>query len=174
MYDYVLQYGFDINSRKTIQGIKDYLKRNGVEDKERKWLPHITIDLYNCKNQNEFIKKIDNIVSNINSFELNLKNLNDFNKETLYIEPFNKKELLDLKLLFNEKLDDYRLDNRIIRTYMPHITLCTNDNIDDSIYTLAKQKFNPFLAKVKYIWIYNQQMELIKEYDLENSNKVRE
>ena len=65
MYDYVLQYGFEINIQNKIQNIKSHLKDNGIKDKERNWLPHITIHLYNCKNQNEFIKKVDEIVLNI-------------------------------------------------------------------------------------------------------------
>ena len=56
MYDYVLQYGFDIESENNIQNIKKYLKNNNIKDKERKWRPHITIDLYDCTNQNEFIE----------------------------------------------------------------------------------------------------------------------
>ena len=80
MYDYVLQYGFDIESEKNIQTIKNYLKDNNIKDKERKWRPHITIDLYD----------------------------------------------------------------------------------------LTHNVFESFVAKVKYIWIYNQKMELIKEYKLKN------
>lgn len=34
MYDYVLQYGFDIESQNYIQSIKEYLKNNGIQDKE--------------------------------------------------------------------------------------------------------------------------------------------
>ena len=90
MYDYVLQYGFDQNIQKTIQEIKECLKKNEIEDRERKWLPHITIDLYNCKNQNEFIEQI------------------------------------------------------------------------------AKQKFEPFVARIKYLWVYNCDMKLIKEYQLKS------
>lgn len=90
MYDYVLQYGFDKNTQKTIQEIKGCLKRNKIEDRERNWLSHITIDLYNCKSQNEFIEQI------------------------------------------------------------------------------AKQKFEPFVARIKYLWVYNCDMELIKEYELKS------
>ena len=52
MYDYVLQYGFDKETQDYIQSIKNTLKSNNIEDKERNWLPHITIDLYDCKNKN--------------------------------------------------------------------------------------------------------------------------
>lgn len=34
MYDYVLQYGFDTESENYIQSIKNYLKNNGIIDKE--------------------------------------------------------------------------------------------------------------------------------------------
>ena len=68
MYDYVLQYGFNREMQNTIQEIKNCLKENGVEDKERNWLPHITIDLYNCKNRDEFINKLDKIIENIDCF----------------------------------------------------------------------------------------------------------
>lgn len=68
MYDYVLQYGFDTESKYYIQSIKDYLKNNRIIDRERNWLPHITIDLYNCKNEKEFIDKLDIIVEKISAF----------------------------------------------------------------------------------------------------------
>ena len=121
MYDYVLQYGFDIESE-----------------------------------------------NNIKCFELECKNLNDFDKETLYIEPYNKDRLLELKLDFDNVLNDYRKLNRKERIYKPHITLCTNENINQSLYDLTHNVFEPFVAKVEKIWIYNQNMELIKEYKLKN------
>lgn len=166
MYDYVLQYGFDIESEKYIQSIKKYLKNNNIKDKERKWRPHITIDLYDCNFQNKFIEKVDSIVDNITCFELKCKNLKDFDKETLYIEPYNKEKLIQLKLDFDNVLSEYRKQSRRERTYKPHITLCTNENINQNLYDLTQKVFKPFNTKVKYIWIYNQKMELIKEYKL--------
>ena len=79
MYDYVLQYGFDIESQDYIQSIKKYLKNNGIQDRERNWLPHITIDLYNCKNQHEFINKLDIMIKDIKEFYIDFKNLNTCN-----------------------------------------------------------------------------------------------
>lgn len=90
MYDYVLQYVFDTESKYYIQSIKDYLKNNRIIDRERNWLPHITIDLYNCKNEKKFIDKLDVIVEKISAFNIEFKNLNICNNETLYIEPYNK------------------------------------------------------------------------------------
>lgn len=166
MYDYVLQYGFDNESHKLIQEIKDYLKKSGIKDRERNWLPHITIDLYNCKNQKEFIDKLDLIIKNIKQFNIEFKNLNTFYNETLYIEPYNKDYLMKLKSLFDKELNDYMLEKRKLRTYMPHVTLCTCDEIDTS-KTLALNKFVLFSARVKYIWVYSRDMTLIKEYKLE-------
>lgn len=165
MYDYVLQYGFDSDTQNYIQSIKDYLKTKNINDEERNWLPHITIDLYNCKNQQEFIDKVDNIVSKLNKFNLEFKNLNNFDKETLYIEPYNKELLMKNKSIFDCNLDCYRLEHRKQRLYRPHATLCTNDIFDKSI-ALASKKFSPFVATVKYIWVYNQKIDLIKEYEL--------
>lgn len=170
MYDYVLQYGFDIKSESYIKDIKEYLKNNGIEDRERNWLPHITIDLYDCKNQDEFINKVDLIISNINEFNIEFKNLNTFNNETLYIEPYNKEKLMDLKNLFNKELNNYMIEKRRTRIYKPHATICTTDMLEKSIQ-LANIKFTPFTAKIEYIWVYNQKMELIKQYKLkENLN----
>ena len=166
MYDYVLQYGFDEKSQEYIQCIKDYLKANKIEDKERKWLPHITIDLYNCRDKEEFLQKADYVIKHLKKFNIDCNNLNDFNKETLYIEPFNKEKILELKDTFDKELDKYRLPDRKSREYKPHITLCTNDNIDEKIYSLANDKFNPVSVQIKYIYIYNQKMELIKQYEL--------
>lgn len=165
MYDYVLQYGFDTESKYYIQSIKDYLKNNRIIDRERNWLPHITIDLYNCKNEKEFIDKLDVIVEKISAFNIEFKNLNTCNNETLYIEPYNKEILMELKQYFNTKLNNYMLEKRRERKYIPHATLCTSDTLDKSI-RLANQKFNPFISTIKYIWVYNRDMQLIKEYNL--------
>lgn len=166
MYDYVLQYGFDKKTEQEIQNIKDYLKDNKIKDTERKWLPHITIDLYDCENRNEFIKKVDEIVSKVKCFKVDCKKLNDFEQKTLYIDPSNKQRLLELKSIFDNELNNYRKQNRRERIYRPHITLCTNDYINQGLYDLVYNVFKPFSAKVKYIWIYNQNMDLIKEYKL--------
>lgn len=165
MYDYVLQYGFDTESKYYIQSIKDYLKNNRIIDRERNWLPHITIDLYNCKNEKEFIDKLDVIVEKISAFNIEFKNLNTCNNETLYIEPYNKEILMELKQYFNTKLNNYMLEKRREKKYIPHATLCTSNTLDKSIQ-LAKQKFNPFISTIKYIWVYNRDMQLIKEYNL--------
>ncbi len=165
MYDYVLQYGFDTESKYYIQSIKDYLKNNRIIDRERNWLPHITIDLYNCKNEKEFIDKLDVIVEKISAFNIEFKNLNTCNNETLYIEPYNKEILMELKQYFNTELNNYMLEKRRKRKYIPHATLCTSDTLDKSIQ-LANQKFNPFISTIKYIWVYNRDMQLIKEYNL--------
>ena len=165
MYDYVLQYGFDTESKYYIQSIKDYLKNNRIIDRERNWLPHITIDLYNCKNEKEFIDKLDVIVEKISAFNITFKNLNTCNNETLYIEPYNKEILMELKQYFNTELNNYMLEKRRERKYIPHATLCTSDTLDKSIQ-LANQKFNPFISTIKYIWVYNRDMQLIKEYNL--------
>lgn len=157
MYDYVLQYGFDTESKYYIQSIKDYLKNNRIIDRERNWLPHITIDLYNCKNEKEFIDKLDVIVEKISAFNIEFKNLNTCNNETLYIEPYNKEILMEL--------NNYMLEKRRERKYIPHATICTSDTLDKSIQ-LANQKFNPFISTIKYIWVYNRDMQLIKEYNL--------
>lgn len=165
MYDYVLQYGFDTESKYYIQSIKDYLKNNRIIDRERNWLPHITIDLYNCQNEKEFIDKLDVIVEKISAFNIEFKNLNTCNNETLYIEPYNKEILMELKQYFNTELNNYMLEKRRERKYIPHATLCTSDTLDKSIQ-LANQKFNPFISTIKYIWVYNRDMQLIKEYNL--------
>ncbi len=167
MYDYVLQYGFDRNTQKTIQAIKECLKKNKVEDKERNWLPHITIDLYNCKNQEEFIKKLDKIIKEIENFEIVCKTLNNFDEETLYIEPYNKEKLIELKAIFDAELSKYRLETRIEREYKPHITLCTNNDLTKA-KEIAKQMFKPFVAKIEYLWVYNRDMKLIKAYELKS------
>ncbi len=166
MYDYVLQYGFDTESKYYIQSIKDYLKNNRIIDRERNWLPHITIDLYNCKNEKEFIDKLDVIVEKISAFNIEFKNLNTCNNETLYIEPYNKEIFSkELKQYFNIELNNYMLEKRRERKYIPHATLCTSDTLDKSIQS-ANQKFNPFISTIKYIWVYNRDMQLIKEYNL--------
>ena len=140
-------------------------KSSNVEDKERNWLPHITIDLYDCKDKNEFIEKLDKIVKNISGFNIEFKNLNNFDEETLYIEPYNKDDLMNLKSIFDEELKPYRLEKRLKRIYSPHVTLCTNNDLSIA-YKIANEEFSSFNGTIKYIWCYNQDMELLKEYIL--------
>lgn len=165
MYDYVLQFGFDDETKNYVQNIKNTLKFHNIVDKERAWLPHITIDLYDCKSQDEFISKLDSIVDSISAFNIEFKNLNDFDGETLYIEPFNKEHLMQLKSLFDENLRQYRLERRLNRVYRPHVTLCTNDDLSFA-YKISKEKFSPFNGTVKYLWVYKQNMQLLKTYIL--------
>ena len=117
------------------------------------------------KNEKEFIDKLDVIVEKISAFNIEFKNLNTCNNETLYIEPYNKEILMELKQYFNTELNNYMLEKRRERKYIPHATLCTSDTLDKSIQ-LANQKFNPFISTIKYIWVYNRDMQLIKEYNL--------
>lgn len=113
----------------------------------------------------EFIDKLDVIVEKISAFNIEFKNLNTCNNETLYIEPYNKEILMELKQYFNIELNNYMSEKRRERKYIPHATLCTSDTLDKSIQ-LANQKFNPFISTIKYIWVYNRDMQLIKEYNL--------
>lgn len=93
--------------------------------------------------------------------------MNNFDNETLYIEPYDKDNLMNFKSIFDEELKLYRLESRLKRDYRPHITLCTNNDISNA-YKIADEKFSPFNGIIKYIWCYNQEMELIKEYILNN------
>lgn len=165
MYDYVLQLSFPKNIQTEIQNIKDEIKKNNIKDKEKSWKPHITIDLYNCKKQDEFIKKVDSTIEKLRLFNIECKNLNNFNEETLYIEPYNKEELYQMKLVFDNELEEYRLEHRKTRIYQPHITLCTNSDLSKA-KLIANKKFKAFKTQVNYLWIYNSNLELIKQYEL--------
>ena len=59
--------------------------------------------------------------------------MNTCNNETLYIEPYNKEILMELKQYFNTELNNYMLEKRRERKYIPHATLCTSDTLDKSI-----------------------------------------
>ena len=152
-----------IKKQKIISKIKNTLKENNIMDKEKNWRPHITIDLYNCSNRDQFIEMIDEIIEKIKSFEIEFNNLNNFDEETLYIEPFNKTELYEIKAIFDSQLNKYRLEKRLNRTYKPHVTLCTNDDLTKA-KLISEDKFKPFIGKISYLWVYNPKVELIKEY----------
>ncbi len=166
MYDYVLQLGFDKKTEDYIQNIKNTLKENNVIDKEKNWRPHITIDLYNCNSQGQFIGAIDKVMKEIKSCEIEFNNLNNFEEETLYIEPFNKKVLYEIKNIFDNQLGEYRLEKRINRVYKPHVTLCTNQDLTKA-KRISKDIFRPFKGKISYLWIYNPKLMLVKEYRLD-------
>ena len=168
MYDYVLQLGFDKQTEDFIQNIKNTLKEKNVIDKEKNWRPHITIDLYNCDNEKLFIKHVDRVINNIKMLNIEFNNLNNFDDKTLYIEPFNKNDLKKIKALFDISLSKFRLENRKNRIYKPHVTLCTNDDLSSAI-KISEDMFKPFVGKVAYLWIYNPQVNLIKEYSLDES-----
>lgn len=72
---------------------------------------------------------------------------------------------MNLKSIFDEELKPYRLERRLKRVYRPHVTLCTNNDLSIA-YKIANAEFSPFNGTVKYIWCYNQNMELLKEYVL--------
>ena len=165
-YDYVLQLGFDKHTEDFIQNIKDKLKENNVIDKEKNWRPHITIDLYNCDNEKLFIDNVDKIVNDIKILNIEFQNLNNFDNKTLYIEPFNKNGLKEIKGLFDNGLNKFRLENRKNRIYRPHVTLCTNDDLTSAV-KISNDMFRPFVGKVEYLWIYNPKVKQIKEYILE-------
>ncbi len=165
-YDYVLQLGFDKQTEDFIQNIKNTLKEKNIIDKEKNWKPHITIDLYNCDNEELFIKYVDKIVNNIKTLNIEFKNLNNFDNKTLYVEPVNKNDLQKIKDLFDSGLSKFKLENRKNRIYKPHVTLCTNDGLTDAI-KISTNKFSPFVGKIAYLWIYNPKVDLIKEYSLE-------
>ncbi len=167
-YDYVLQLGFDKHTETIIQNIKNILKEKNIIDTEKNWRPHITIDLYNCDSEELFIKYVDKIINDIKTFNIELKNLNNFDNKTLYIEPFNKNDLKKIKDLFDSGLNKFRLENRKNKIYKPHITLCTNNEITKAI-KISEDMFKPFVGKVAYLWIYNPQVNLIKEYTLNKS-----
>ena len=170
MYDYVIQLSINKKFQRKVNKLKNILKNNKIEDTERNWLPHITIDIYNCGDEIEFIKRVDLIVKSIKSFYINCNKLNDFDKKTLYIDQLNKKELLTIKEKFDKALEKYRLQNRKSRVYKPHITLCTNENIE-AAKAIAENNFKNFVAEVKYLWVYNRNMRLIKEYKLRKKIK---
>ena len=55
---------------------------------------------------------------------------------------------MELKQYFNTELNNYMLEKRRERKYIPHATLCTSDTLDKSIQ-LANQKFNPLYRLYK-------------------------
>ncbi len=74
----------------------------------------------------------------------------------------------DNKDLFDISLSKFRLEKRKNRIYRPHITLCTNDDLNSAI-KISEDMFKHFVGKVAYLWIYNPQVNLIKEYSLDES-----
>lgn len=72
---------------------------------------------------------------------------------------------MNLKSIFDEELKLYRLERRLKRIYRPHVTLCTNNDLS-IVYKIANEKFIPFNGAIKYIWCYNRNMKLLKEYIL--------
>ena len=72
---------------------------------------------------------------------------------------------MKLKLVFDEGLQEYRIENRKMREYRPHITLCTNDDLTKA-KEIANKKFKAIIGRVEYVWVYDCNMNLIREYKL--------
>ena len=89
------------------------------------------------------MEKLDKIVQNISSFNMEFRNLNNFDNETLYIDPYNKDNLMNLKSIFDQELKPYRLERRLKRVYKPHVTLCTNNDLSTA-YKIANEEFSTF------------------------------
>ncbi len=164
MYDYVLMLGLDSASTKKIQTIKNHVRVCGFLDKQRGWPPHITVDHYNYENRNDFILKIDEVVKELKGFETDCFTLGKFSNGTLYIIPAPTVKFEEIKASFDAAVGEFKVPNKY-ESYTPHITICTNDNLEQS-KVAALEKFNPFTARVSKVWLYTENMVLVKEWDI--------
>lgn len=141
MEELILQFAFDREAMITIQDIRNHIRVNEFVDRQRGWLPHITINKYNVESQDKekFIKLTDEIISNYSLFNLHLEALDNFingeNDGTLYIKPTETENLCTLKQQFDVKLEEFTIESRKKRYYTPHITLCTNNMLKESSCT---------------------------------------
>ena len=166
MYNYVIQIALDRTSQTYVQNLRNCIRQNNIVDRQRGWLPHITVDKYNCKNEKNLINKITEIVSDIKVFKFNVSGFSSFSGETLYLKPDKLDEIIELKNKFDKGLSRYRLSKELRRKeYNPHITICTNDRLEDSIQVLMNY-FSSFEVFVSKIWLYTEDMRLVKEWEL--------
>ena len=166
METYILQFGLDRDSQNFVQNIRNEIKLAGFVDRQRGWLPHITIDKYNDSNFNLLINNVESVLKNFSAFDIELKQLGNFDNETLFIDPLPKNTILDIKTQLDLALDEFRFESRKLRPYNPHITLCTNNNLDEC-QKVATKNLSPKTATVEKIWLYTEKnMELIKEWTL--------
>ena len=169
MYDYVLQFGLDDESTKKVQVIRNHIRLCGFIDKQRGWPPHITIEKYNCNNRNEFVERVEKVVSKLSKFDIDLNSFGKFSNGTLFITPTPADNFVKAKELFDEELGSMKVPSKY-DNYNPHVTLCTNDHFEQS-KVAAFQKFKPFTATVTKVWIYTENMVLVKEFELlDNTN----
>lgn len=168
METYILQFGLDKNSQDFIQNVRNEIRIAGFVDRQRGWLPHITIDKYDGSNFEELIEKINQVIANVSAFKINLETLNNFDKETLFVEPEPKDKVLEIKSELDIALDKFRFESRRMRGYNPHITLCTNNNLEEC-EKIAYQHFSKREATIERVWLYTEKnMELVKEWVLKN------
>lgn len=165
MYDYVLQLLYDDETTNEITELKNILVKNNIENNERPWLPHITIDLYYNVNSVEFISILDNFIKIKKQFNFEFDKLGKIDKGVLFLVPNNIEELVKIKEELNIKLDKYRINDRRNKDYIPHSTLTINKDVTYA-EKLLSQNFAPIKCTVKYLCIYNSDMELIKKYEL--------
>ena len=168
METYILQFGLDKNSQDYIQNVRNEIRIAGFVDRQRGWLPHITIDKYDDSNLEELIERTNQVLADVTAFKINLETLNNFDKETLFIEPNPKDIILEIKNNLDISLDKFRFESRKLRGYNPHITLCTNNNLEEC-EKIAYQHFSKREAAIERVWLYTEKnMELVKEWVLKN------
>ena len=160
-YDYVLQFGLDRLSQAYVQNIRNRIRQNDLVDRQRGWLPHITIDKYKCKEEDKIVEIIDSVVEGIYEIPFAVEEFGNFDGETLYLKPSNIEEFQIVKETFDKALKNYKVKGR--DTYNPHITLCTNDKLEESI-DVVMSIFSSFSGYACKLWLYDEKMCLIKEW----------
>jgi len=169
-YDYVVCFMFDEVSSAKIQNIKNFLKDNNIETKEKPWPPHITLDLYENINKITLIEKTSEIVNNLNAFKLKLNEINQFGSSVLYLQPEDTTIFTKIKKQFDKTFSQYRIAEIIEReVYTPHVTLLINQDVE-SAKSFLTSAFEPFEVNISNIAIYSKNMELIHNFTLKEKN----
>ena len=169
-YNYVVCFMFDEPSSSKIQKMKNFLKENNIETKEKPWPPHITLDLYENIDKTTLIDKTSEITNNLSSFKVNLNEINQFGDSVLYLQPEDTTILKKIKKQFDKTLEDYRIAEIIERElYTPHVTLLINQNVANA-KNILNNIFEPFEVNVTNIAIYNKNLELIHNFTLKEKN----
>ena len=165
MWDYVIMLLFDENTSKKIEDLKDLLKSKNIFSTERPWPPHITVDLYKGISINALIDIINQFIGEIDAFYVDFKGLNKFDNRVLYLEPEINENFQVIKNHSDLMLSAYRIEENKKYEYTPHATLVINDDISGAMKILNSH-FKPFRGSVKYLCVFNESMELQKQYSL--------
>ncbi|MCL2387564.1 MAG: 2'-5' RNA ligase family protein [Defluviitaleaceae bacterium] len=154
---------FDNKTQNKLAEYYDVLCQNGFVGSQTKNIPyHLTLGSRSIDSENQTINDLEEVCSNIHSFEINLAHIGLFGLKVLFISPNMNFELLKLQQSFFPDCGNGH------HPWSAHVTLL----IDESetilkALPIVAENFQPFKARVEGIELYEFfPRRFVKAFDL--------